>query len=415
MKKILCFFVTVCFTALLVAQDSDAGFNDFDSLFAEATDVEVQQQEPPVAQESQPQNNTVTEKTSSNPYYKPLSFSGRLEAEVGGVVFFENKNFNFSGYLNLLNDLSFSARASKNLAVKGTLRAKLPSFSLSLHELYFDYLFLDKLYISAGKKNISWGYVQLFSESSNYGTGVDAFGKPYSGPLLTNVVADSGESVSAVLQLPVLTGTITAVAMYSGEVDTTPSYKDFSFAGSIEMTLLQTSINLFARTYPSLEGNLPHLYKPPVLGLEMKRTFFGTDFYAQSLVSVFDFKKLDSKEGYDCVAATGGFYRLWEAERKVGFNVEYQYVYTPNGEDSHAHRVAFAGGISRLGSRKNIKLGIDWNHDFTKKSGDAKLGLILSGIFPHADWINGFSVAYASEQKIPDMTFATSLRLLLDY
>ena len=93
MKKILCFFVTVCFTALLVAQDSDAGFNDFDSLFAEATDVEVQQQEPPVAQESQPQNNTVTEKTSSNPYYKPLSFSGRLEAEVGGVVFFENKNF----------------------------------------------------------------------------------------------------------------------------------------------------------------------------------------------------------------------------------------------------------------------------------------------------------------------------------
>ena len=403
-----------------LGQDGEGEYSDYEDLFADlfsdAEDVLVENQEP-----ANPISTTQTPKTepATNLFYKPLTFSGHMEAEVGVAGEFTSEERNAAGFLLFKNDLSLTARASKNLAIHGTINVKYPNFALTVDTLNFDYLLLDKVYISGGKKSSSWGYVQLLNEIAFFDFNFHSALQNEHKYIPTNIMSDSGEMLSFQVQVPVWTGTITGVLLYPMERTATPQFKDFTYAGSIEMTVWKTAVNFFGRKNPSDDSDLSKdgKYKPPVLGLELKRTILGFDVYGQTVVGIQSLKELKSLAGYESVTSTGGFYRAWDGIiPKIGFNVEFQHVFTPHGERTHTYRTAFLGGLSSMGPKKNIKVGVEWNHLYVVNEGDLSLGLTVSDILPHANWKVGLDMAYGENYRpIPKFTLGTSIVLLMDY
>lgn len=397
-------------------EEAFADEDPFADLFTVAEDVSVENQEPVT-----PNSVAATEEKEEpkNFFYKPLTFSGHLEAQVGVSGEFKQDEADATGFLLFKNDLFVSARTSKNLGMSGTLTIQYPDFSLFVKSLYFDYLLLDKVYVSGGKKTINWGYVQLFSDMSIFTFDFHYELTQEKKYIPTNILSDSGSMISLHVQVPVWTGTVSGVMLYPTGRKSVPSIHDFTFAGSVEMTVWETAVNVFGRKNPSAESELSQngAYKPPVLGMEFKRTLLGNDVYGQVVVAVQDFKSLESQAGYESVVSTAGFYRYWDGIiPKVGINLEYQHVYTPGGGRIHTHKTAFLGGLSGFGSKKNMRFALAWNHEYMTDDGNLKLGFTVSNVLPHANWNAGLEMVYGGEfSPVPKFTLATSVTLLMDY
>lgn len=431
MKKLLLvfFLVFLCISSFAQEEINEGGISNsldseetteedpFADLFGTVEDVVVENQEPatPISIPTE----TESSKESPNIFFKPLTFSGHMEAQVGLAGDFVNSKFDGTGFLLFKNDLNLTARASKNLAIHGSITAQYPNFSLSVSSLYFDYLLLDRVYLSGGKKSTNWGYVQLFNDMSFFDFDFHEAFEDEHKYIPTNILSDSGNMLSLHVQMPVWTGTITGVLLYPLNRKTAPSYKDITFAGSIEMTVWDTAINLFGRKNPSKDSELSanNNFRPPVIGIEAKRTFWGYDVYVQTVVGIRDFNDLDSSSSYDSVISTAGFYRGWDnIVPKIGFNVEFQHIYAPNGEYVHTYQSAFLGGLSSLGRKKNMKLGLGWNHRYVINEGELTLAFTVSNILPHANWKAGLDMEYGEVYSpVPKFTLATSLELILDY
>lgn len=393
-KYFLCFLSFLCITAFAFADD-----DDLDSMFEDATDVVTEQKEeaPPVVN-----------------YFKALRFSGHLESELGLYDSIYNHQNDVSGYFTLTNYLYFSARADKTLGINGSIKTRIPNDNyFELYELYFDYLMFDRIYLTAGKKATTWGYTRLFSDDSKYGSETYLYGNEQFRPLYTNVLTDSINKVSAQIRIPLFTGTITGIAMHSIYFDNADiSYDSFDYAASIEMTLFHTSMNLFGRKYAYDEEKGE---TKPVIGFEMKRTILGADVYAQELTGIADFKKITQKDGIDKIIVTSGFYKWWDSfDPNIGMNAEYQFIYNAV-DNTCSHLIAFDGGVKRLGPNKNIKVGISANHDIVECSGNASLGVIISGVLPHADLNNAIKVYYGDQYVTPKIQFGSIISLALDY
>ena len=151
-------------------------------------------------------------------------------------------------------------------------------------------------------------------------------------------------------------------------------------------------------------------------GLEIKRTIAGFDVYAQGIVRVKDINNLKNPDGYDYVLATAGLYRLFDSfDPNIGFNLEYQYEFNPSSSEIHYNRLAFEGGLKRLGKKKNMKIGVLSHYNITEKHGFSALNFIISGILPYAEWSNKVGLGYGSKYEIPAFLISSSIALALDY
>lgn len=376
---------------------------DFDSIFEDAADVEE-----PVIDEPAAPSGVV--QVVSSAFSSIVHFSGSFSGEVG-VAFMHKPENDWTGYLSLKNTLNMSVVPSSIFSIRGSVYTGLDNgFSIALESLYFDYLFLDHLYISAGKKSVSWGYTRLFNDSTYYGCGTHSGALLSTGPLLTNIFSEDGSPICVELRYPWRTGTLSFVT--TANVSSNISYKQFNYYGSFEFSVKNTSINIFAK-YPNKisASNVNNL-----VGLELKRTVFGYDVYAQGICRFLDMKKLGSPLGYDYITGTAGFYRLFDSfDPNIGFNIEYQYEYNPDAQNVHNHRVAFEGGLKRLGKNKNMKIGVMSHYNFTEMHGFSGLNFIVSGLFPYADWSNKVAIGYGKKYAAPVYIFATTLSLSLDY
>jgi len=420
MKRRLFIFCILFFSISIFAQEeqeifieneidfsTEESFDDFSSLFDSVEDITVENQEPVTTAEMVVENTNIL-----NNFVKPLNFSGNLSASVGLAALYKDK-LDFSGYFSFENDLFFSARGSKNLAIKGTIHTEFPTFSLALSEIYFDYLLLDRVYIVGGKKSYTLGYPQLFSDLDIFNFSVSGLTSNVSGYSNTNILVDSSSAITVSMQMPFSKINLSGYALYPlGAITTSPSIHDISFVAAIEGTLFNFSTNLFLRKNPKTQESV-------ILGLETKRTIFSVDFYVQGIMDIASFTSFTAKEDYNSIVATGGLYKWWELKKPlIGFNIEYQYKYTPNSEQIHNHYLLAVAGISRLGKRKNIKLGINIEHDIMNMKGMASTGIILSNILPHADWKTGFSTNYNFSQDgngFQEFVLGTSLSLYLNY
>ena len=389
--------------------------DDFDAMFEEAEDTEAVKTEV-VQGPSQASDGTF-----------PLRLSGHLDSNFGiGYLYQQDAEDTnkVSGYFTFNNYIYMDARPSRESVIHGTLGISFPGYALGLNECYFDYIIKNKIYFTAGKKGTTWGYPRLLTVSS---TATSDKKKEFDeqGAENTNILADSSAGTTMMFRIPVWTGTITGLGVYKGS-STSPSFDDIVLAGSVELVFGKTSVNLFARKETKSAGES----LGPLFGLEAKRTILGADVYGQGLTR-FDtqdkfnrlFKGKFNKTTLQQMVFTGGLYKWWDAkDPAVGFNIEYQgtcrfetvsEVY--NGYDI-IHRIAFDGGVKRLGPAHNIKIGLELNHNITEKSGYIKPGVIVSGALPNCDWNTGLKWYYGDTlPKSGKWELGTYLSLALNY
>lgn len=420
---VCCFYVT--------AQNDDSSLQEL-FLYAEDSDEAI------VSEEDDSSSISISSLTL------PLKMSGSLSAELGGAYIRNDYINSASGYFDLKNYLYFNTRPDKYMAIKGALKTSMPSKDEAekdnqnsyfyLYELYFDYLLDNGIAISAGKKKITWGNVRLFCRDEDARSSEQ---KPTDDDALyTNILYDSRYNISGVVSVPFGPAAISLVGMYNG-ITEEPSYKDMSFAGNLEIIIFNTSLSIFGRLFPSKEGNSKELHQLPIVGAEIKKSVFGFDIYGQGIARVeseetlrkFYDSHLYNRSSFDKFVFTGGFYRLWnENFPYFGINAEYQGIYYPvdkyYDEDKSkikyekgdmVHRVMVDFGLAKLGSNRNIKIGVQWFHNIFDKNGYIKPGVIVSNIFPHCDWRTGVQYEYGKEYDIGRFTFGTYLKFGLDY
>ena len=379
--------------ATLIEVSAEANFSeegsseseDFDSLFYEAEDQDEA---------------VITEDVKAGTDYNvqvgtikfPIEVSGKMNTEFGGAYIRESMKNDATVYFDFKNYIYFTTRPDKYLALKGVLKTSMPkddddsesNYLLYLYEMYFDYLMLNRFYITAGKKKSVWGNIRLFSDyydtNGNDNTPSDKDDN-INDAQYTNILYDSRDYISGIVKIPFGNHTFTALAMYNDESSkSSPGTKDMSFAVSAEFILLGTSINFFGRRFPLLYGADSGNYQLPIAGLELKRTLFGFDLYGQSMARICDSSKakkiitskFDDLSSVKRIVSTVGTYRLWADNAPyVGFNAEFQNIYRPNPSDSEkffTNRFAFEVGMAKLGPSKNIKVAAQWNHNLTDKT-----------------------------------------------
>lgn len=408
-------FITSLFLLLGVftfSQTAEEIFNesgedfDIDDIFDTGEDAET-----PLVTETN--DNTIT----INNYSIPLTFSGNLSAELGvGYINDREAESRKTGYIDLKNRLYLTSFPTKDLGVRAIFLIAFPSYSFAVEEVYFDYILNDMLYITAGKKSTTWGYVRLFttdlkdSRNDKNGFGFD-----------TNILSDSGSGTSVLLRFPFWTGTISAICLYRGK-NTEPKMSDMDFAGSIEMTMYNTVVNVFGRKYPGEDSELKPINNGLLGGIELKRTILGFDIYGQGIAKFKDNQKVkelvkDSKldrSTFGDIVYTLGLYRWWDDfDPNIGFNFEFQEEFIPDSK-THIRRIGFDGGVKRLGPRKNIKIGTEWMHSISDKTGYVKPGIIISGLFHHANWNNGVKFDY-KDGSLKKITFGSYIEINLNY
>ena len=399
-----CFFMASLFAQTDVP-------DDFDSLFDDAEDLET-----PVVKEVEPPKNSVT--LSGEGFSVPLRLSGHLESEL--ALGYENNDgsHGLSSGVKFCNDITASTRLDQTFAFKATMRTKFPEtkedkqWQIGLYEMYFDYVPFSHFYITAGKKETVWGNIRLFSNSDLFDEDDDA--------LFTNILADSRDGTSMQIRIPFGVVNLSGFALYKGNGDD-PEYDDVSYAGLFELVFWETSISIMGRRYPAEKSKVvidgKDVHYNPLVGLELKRNIFGADIYAQQLASIedMDLVKENDWDGFSKMVFTGGTYGFWDTKGpSFGANIEYQDVYLPSTKD-HSRKIAFYGGVYRLGKKRNIGIGLNLKHYITENKGEIEPGVIFSRIFPHAKWKNGVKIEYGDKYDLSKITIGTSLLINLDY
>ena len=384
MRKTAVVFLLMILSLFSVFADAEttAEYDDFDALFDDAPDdIVVEEAEVPTTLSQE------TEKTSL------LNLTGSFTGKAGIVCVYDDTDteskFTPGGLLEMSNTISLSVKPADVFSLYGSLDTAFSNeFTLDVSSLYFNSLLFDALYLSAGKKSISWGNLRIFSNE---------------------VLADSGSGVSCEIRYPWKLGTITAVVLYDYSTYGVSSFswKNMSFAGAADITVLNTNINTFVRKYPVAGTPSDKL----LAGLELKRTLFGFDSYVQGN-AVF-------AGGFNKLTVTGGFYKLWDGfTPNIGINIEYQYSYEPNAPQNspiHSHIINAEFGIRRIGPSQNMKGAVKWSHNFIEASGNVDVVFIVSSLIPYADWTNGVKISYGGSYSVPKIEFGTALSFSLNY
>ena len=406
-KTVLLFLIVSIFSFSAFSQEYDEEqADDFDSIFAEAEDFS---EALTTEEKAETPAQTVASAFSSMVHFTG-SFSGDVGAAYAHLRDEDEGDDDVSGFFSLKNTLNMTVSPVSTFAVRGSLYTGIDNgFTLELQKLYFDYLLLDHVYISAGKKSISWGNIRLFN-SSYYGEGTHSGGLYCTGPRYADIFYEDGVPLALDIRYPWSWGTLTFAATGNNTDKVKPD--NFNYYGSLEVSVLNTNINLYAKR--PAKNTEP--VRTNLAGLEIKRTILGYDTYAQGIVRVKDLKNLGSPDGYDYVVATAGLYRLFDSfEPNIGFNIEYQHEWNPSSEKEHYDRIAFEGGLKRMGKKKNLKLGLLSHYNITENHGYSGLNFIVSGVLPYADWSNKVAVGYGSKYEIPTVLVSSSIALSLDY
>ncbi|MCR4938694.1 MAG: hypothetical protein K5930_01135 [Treponemataceae bacterium] len=382
------FVVTLLFSPLFSEEEEE--YDDFDALFEEAAED--------IVVEEAPVPTVVKEETKSL-----LKLTGSFSGKVGAACVYDDtieeteteSKFTPGGLIDLSNTLSLSVNPSAAFGLYGSVNTAFSSkFSLSVSSLYFNSLLFDSVFLSAGKKGISWGNLKIFPNT---------------------VLSDSGSGVSCEIRYPWKLGTITGVMLYNyntyGTSASNFTWRNMNFAGACDITIFNTNINAFVRKYPEPDPKTKQEKADIITGLELKRTILGFDTYAQGVVLF--------KDEFSKVTATGGFYKLWDSiTPNIGINIEYQYVFRmepAKTENQHDHFIKVDFGIKKIGPSQNMKTGIKWSHDFLKESGNVDVAYIISSIIPYTEWTNGLKITYGGDRESPKFDFGTALSFSLSY
>ena len=213
-------------------------------------------------------NTPTTEIVKVDAKNKPVEFSGDLNAELGGYVWFSpwEKTKPLATFSNILR---FIGRPRSDFYVYGSFLTQFPKMDFGVYELYFDYTLFGKADISAGKRDISWSLSRMLNtniidDKCSVITSEDAANKP------KRKTTDS--KFSLIATVPILSYcSIKGVAQYeSNEMeDEMPDY--VSVAGKFEVNIGKFSVSVLGKRWAKAAE---HGYDPCV-GMEVISTLLG--------------------------------------------------------------------------------------------------------------------------------------------
>ena len=178
-------------------------FDDFDSIFNDAEDLDEA-----VVEEKENKTSTPIQVIASA-FSSMVRFSGKFTADTG-IVFAHTNEDHFSGYLTIGNTLYMTVTPVSFFSVRGSFYTGYDNgFAVTVPNFYFDYFLLNRVFISAGKKSLSWGYTRLFNDSAYYGCVTHSTCLYSTGPLYTNIFSGDSSPLCVEIRYPWSTGTIT--------------------------------------------------------------------------------------------------------------------------------------------------------------------------------------------------------------
>lgn len=354
-------------------------------------------------------NTPTTEIVKVDAKNKPVEFSGDLNAELGGYVWFSpwEKTKPLATFSNILR---FIGRPRSDFYVYGSFLTQFPKMDFGVYELYFDYTLFGKADISAGKRDISWSLSRMLNtniidDKCSVITSEDAANKP------KRKTTDS--KFSLIATVPILSYcSIKGVAQYeSNEMeDEMPDY--VSVAGKFEVNIGKFSVSVLGKRWAKAAE---HGYDPCV-GMEVISTLLGqnSNMFVQGFAHF-------SPRGGDLTRAkwTMGVYKYFENPIMLGLSFEYQGIW---GKEQIANGAAvgqFKGlqhlfaaelGWSRFIFTKKWTFGFKWFHDTGNDYGTLFPVITVEEVLPHLDFKTTAPIYYGSQNKY-GLVFELALKL----
>jgi len=397
MKKpfwiLLIIFSVLSFSFAQETDSEDSDFEDFDSLFEDASDMEE------VVLSEEPAATGLAAVTQNS----GVRLSGHLNAGLGYGLIFNEWKPDQTGYLNFENYFYVRAQPSDAVSFYTDLYTGLISWSPSLNisQIYLTYNMWNKMYISLGKRSLSWTNMKLF-----YGD---------------TVIGGAGSStILGTVNIPRGKVNFTFVGMMNGSlpdkkdeyidqvVSTSVSLQSVHYAALMESVLWGTLVSLQAHQYHPAAQEFP-----TYTTLELKRTMFGFDVYAHGDTNY----RIDSnfgKNSFSHFRGIGGFYRKWNSDKtnyEYGLNIESRYVYNV-ADRTHSVEIGEELGWNKL-MNNHLALALSGYHNITGKSGYITPGFVIKNYFPNANLNTGFTFNYSPSGN--SCLLGTKLTLSLDY
>ena len=353
--KFIAFVILTLAMTGLASQTDDSDFgdmmDDFDSMFEEAEDT--------VGQEAE--NGPSIAASDSGKDFSFLEFYGTVNASLG-LVDEIWPTPQLLPYASFNSTVGFKAAPSDVFTIRGSIYAEFPSMEWALDTMYFDYIFLNRLYITAGRTSISWGNTNIFDSNI-----LDDKSSTIN-PDISILDVDDYEvkkTFEAIATLPIGHGEIEALAIYSAT--DTLSYGNISYAVSVEYPILGFAAKLFGRMWGSNDAYA----LPPAIGLELTRDILGfhTTLWTAFHIPAEYPTKLELARG---IAGIG---RYWE-EYKLAFVAEYELIYEDEGFNNYAGLQATWRHM--LGSR--LSPMVQWFFDINGLCGSFIPSITISGI-----------------------------------
>lgn len=392
MKKPFWFLLILLLQVSFSFSQSFDESDDFDSLFDDAFDME----EVVISEEPAP--------TGLNSLFNAsgIRFSGHLDAGIGyGLIY--DERLHQTGYLNFENYLYVRAQPSDTVSFSMDLYTGLISYSpnLNISAIYIDYNLWNKMYISVGKKGLSWTNMKLFDGNT--------------------IVGGAGSStILGTINIPRGKVNMTFVGMLNGSLpDKKDEYIDQNISTSVSLKSVHYAALMESVLYGTLISLQAHQYHPeaqafPTYGaLELKRTLWGFDVYAHTDTN-FRIESDFGKESFTSYRGIGGFYRKWDSERtgyEYGLNLECRHIYD-FASGSHSFEIGEELGWNKLFGN-HIALALAGYHNVTGKTGYVTPGFVLKNYFPNANLNTGLTINYGPGSV--NFVLGTKLTLSLDY
>lgn len=296
--------------------------DDVDNIFDDAEDISVSDEQ----EVKQEQVNAVTNTPDK------FTLNGSLSAGAGGVRWITPDPHN-SPYAALEAHCAITIRPADILTIKSDVQAKFsgqtPNSALSwtLNTLFFDYILLDKVFITVGRTATSWGSTRLFDtnilDDGKFTVNTDS-------SVLDSTKTVASQYLDAMVTIPLGHGHIQALMMYEPFDTESATANDLSYAAEVEYPFGPIVLNLFGRTW---SDNDP-AYMSPAVGIKLTSEIAKFHLTGWSEVNV-------RRNGWPQYAKNViSVSRVWDEPYRIGVVFEYQMTYNNLDDEDINARIA---------------------------------------------------------------------------
>ena len=394
-------FVSVlCMSAF--SQDVESAGDGLDSLFDTAVDVDPVVKAPPLQQ---------TEEKK-----KGITFTGINDTRLGGYIWFYPRA-NEPGAV-FQNKLGFISNTSDGwFHMEGSLLTEFPDMKIGLYELFFNYTPYGRLTISAGQRNLSWGFDSILDTNildDQSDTVIDpekVLNKD------SYELEKSKFTVAVIVPFPPYV-TFTGLVFYKNYLNNgkyTPD--DLSYAGRVETKIGRFAVTVFGRSW-AYNDNSGY---DPAVGLEFQGTPVDSDIFKSQFFFQGSFNINSKGDNFSTTRMKfhGGVYEYIKEPVRLGARLEYQYIYNeplPRGTSPHTEKHYWSGELGWkhfIGDTgRDLGLAVKWFHDRYEDYGLITPGVSVANIMKYADFSIGFPIYYG---KIEKYGFVCELKLSVTY